>query len=206
MTANAARARSRAVQPDRPSLKEAVLLMMAEFRRPVTAIELTDEMRERFKTADLSGNYVHWVLSNLETNALIVGGPPATELDRIGRTKQSRTFQITEQGISHVRSWLRSPVADAHLRDELLVRIQFCPEEDISVLEEHVSALRRRALDQLYALKSETAAEISAASRSWSRRRSEIRKGVEVRYWEAQVQTLEHVHQELKAASPQAQQ
>jgi hypothetical protein len=97
------------------------------------------------------------------------------------------------------------PVADAHLRDELLVRIQFCPEEEIGVLEEHVSALRRRALDQLYALKSETAAETSTASRAWSRRRSEIRKGVEVRHWEAQVQILEHVQQELKTASLQAQ-
>lgn len=171
----------------------------------MTALELTDEMRELFKTADLSGNYVHWVLSNLEANGLIVGGPPATELDRIGRTKRSRTFQITEEGLSHVRRWLRSPVADAHLRDELLVRIQFCPEGEIGVLQEHVSALRRRALDQLYALKSETAAETSITSASWSRKRSEIRKGVEVRHWEAQVQTLDHVQQELKATFPQAQ-
>jgi DNA-binding PadR family transcriptional regulator len=205
VTANAARARSRAIQTDRPSLKEAVLLMMAEFRRPVTALELTDEMRDLFKTADLSGNYVHWVLSKLEPSGLIASGPPAAELDRLGRTKQSRTFQITEQGIEHVRNWLRSPVADAHLRDEMLVRIQFCPEADVGILEEHVSALKRRALDQLYTLKSETAAEAGAGSRSWARRRSDIRKSVEVRYWEAQVQTLEHVQQELKAAFPDAQ-
>lgn len=206
MTADANRARNRAVHTERPSLKEAVLLILAEFRRPATTIELADEMKERFKTADLSGNYVHWVLSSLETSELIVAGPPAPELDRIGRTKRSRTFQITEQGVSHVRGWLRSPVADAHLRDELLVRIQFCPDDEIGVLEEHVSALRRHALDQLYTLKSETAAETSAVSQTWSRRRSEIRKGVEVRHWEAQVQTLEHVEKELKAEVLRAQQ
>lgn len=205
MTADAGRARTRAVQTERPSLKEAVLLMLAELRRPATAIELTDEMKERFKTADLSGNYVHWVLSSLETSGLVVARASTSELDRIGRKKRSRTFQITEQGLSHVRNWLRSPVADAHLRDELLVRIQFCPEEEIGVLEEHVSALRRRALDQLYTLKSETAAETNVASRAWSRTRSEICKGVEVRHWEAQVHTLEHVQQQLKVEYPKAQ-
>lgn len=202
MQASAARVRRRATPPDKPSPKQAVLGLLIELGRYATALELRRELNDRLKTADLSRNYVYWVLRDLAAKGQIAEGPPVTETDRFGRDRHhTRTWHVTEVGIARFRAWLRSPIADPGLRDELLIRIEFCPQEEIGVLEEHIKALERHALDEIYQLKSDSAQRPCVESQDeaivWSHKRREIRHNAELRFWESRLKALQATLAEL---------
>lgn len=209
MPASAARARRRAAPPDKPSPKQAALGLLIEFGRDVTALELARELNKRLETADFSRNYVYWVLRDLAEKGHIAEGPLVTETDRLGRERsETRTWRATELGVARFRAWLRSPIADPGLRDELLIRIEFCPEGEIGVLEEHIKALERHAMDEIYRLKSASAWACVEGDRSgaklWSRKRREIRHNAELAFWEARLESLQGTLSELAAHASEA--
>lgn len=209
MPASAGRAHRRAAPPDKPSPKQAVLGLVIEIGRDITALELARELNKRLETADFSRNYVYWVLGDLAEKGQIAEGPPVTRTDRLGRVKGTRTWHTTELGVARFRAWLRSPIADPGLRDELLIRIEFCPEAEISVLEEHIKALERHAMDEIYRLKSDSAERLGVEGDQsrveiWSRKRREIRYNAELAFWESRLKSLQATLLELTSHAPEA--
>lgn len=203
MQASAARARRRAAPPDKPSPKQAVLGLLIELGRDATALELARELNSRLKTADFSRNYVYWVLHDFAEKGHAAEGAPVTERDRMGRERPgTKTSRVTDLGIAEFRAWLRSPIADPGLRDELLIRIEFCPEGETDILVEHIKALERHALDEIYRLKSDSAErsgmdDDQGKAKAWSRKRRTIRHNAELRFWESRLRSLQEIILEL---------
>jgi DNA-binding PadR family transcriptional regulator len=198
VTADAARAQRRADQPDRTSLKESVLGMMIELARPMTPQQIKAELQERSTTAMITTHYVHYALKDLLQQGFVEEAGLVLDRDSRGRAKRSRTYVVTEPGAAYMQGLLRSAIPNPGFRDEALVRIMFWPEEELDVLAEHVKAQERRAHDELYALKSSTGEQTIAQSGSWSARRLEIVRGVEVRHWQAEVLTWQRVLQQIQ--------
>ena len=208
MTVDAARAKARATIIDRPSFKEAALGALLQARRAMTVGELANELDRRFTSVEVSRdsrNYVRWVVRDFAEQGLVTDGPPLLEPRLRGKKKkETLTYVVvTEAAAAYIRRWICEPIVTAEPAIELLVRFEFCPEELIGELAQHVEALQREACGRLYRLKGDPltlAATAGTGLMEWSSQRKEIRSGLERRYWEFQVSTLEQVLQEMEAA------
>lgn len=207
MERNRAAASQRA-QIDRPRIKEAVLGLLVASDGPKTPTELRTELHKRLRSADLRHNYVYWVLDTLAEQGLITEGPMvegsivqvASDRRRsTTRKRPSQSWLVAPAGIAHFQNWMQSPIAEPGLRDELLIRVEFCQQHEIPRLVARIDELEKSCLDQIDILQ---AVDIGLApgdeNIGWRQKKRVIRRDAELEHWRGRVEWLRGIKKDLR--------
>lgn len=210
MEQNASAASQRA-QIDRPRIKEAVLGLLVASVGPKTPTELRRELHKRLRSADLRHNYVYWVLKSMAEQGLVTEGPKVEDSivqvasDRRRSTTRKRLSQswlVAPAGIAHFQNWMQSPIAEPGLRDELLIRVEFCQLHEIPQLVARIDELEKPCLDQIDELQAVDIGlkDISPgdAGIDWRQKKRVIRRDAELEHWRGRVEWLRGIKKDLK--------
>ncbi len=206
-----ASAASQRAQIDRPRIKEAVLGLLVASKSPQTPSVLRIELHKRLRSADLRHNYVYWVLKSMAKQGLVTEGPMVEDSialvasDRRRSTTRKRLSQswlVAPAGVAHFQNWMGSRIAEPGLRDELLIRVEFCQEHEIPRLVVRIGDLEKSCLDQIDILQaididSKTYAP-GDESMVWQRKKRVIRRDAELEHWRSRVEWLRGVKKDLR--------
>ncbi len=204
-----AAAASQRAQIDRPRIKEAVLGLLVASKGPKTPSELRVELHKRLRSADLRHNYVYWVLKTLAEQGLVIEGPKvedtiaqvATDRRRsTTRKRLSQSWEVAPAGVAHFQNWMQSRIPEPGLRDEVLIRVEFCQRHEIPQLVARIDELEKPCLDQIDILQADDIGSQAYASDdeiAWQHKKRVIRRDAELEHWRGRVEWLRGIKKNL---------
>jgi DNA-binding PadR family transcriptional regulator len=131
------------------AMKHAVLGLLVQ--RSGTAAELAHRFRHRVGEAwALSPSHIYKALDQLQSERLVALRPTKGE---------RRRYVATDAGRREFERWLRGPVRLQPLREELYLRISFCPPRHLDSLLDVISVQERVTYEALEELSAKRALE-----------------------------------------------
>lgn len=170
---------------------------------PLHPHALSRLINQRLPGIDMPLGRVHMMLDRLSRDGLIEPLAAKHPVEARGRHTSVR-YRVTEQGLAHLRHWLRSPIAGHQLQDELLTRILVCSRSDvprlIELVQEQIGWCTHQSLSVQF-----IADELANPPRDgmpvddWRTMTRVLARDCELGYWTARLTFLEEMREMLFA-------
>jgi DNA-binding PadR family transcriptional regulator len=171
---------------------------------PLPAHALVRMLDQRLPGADMPISRVHVMLDRL-SRAGLVEPLPAKRSGPGGRRRTSSIeYRATDEGLAHLRQWLRSPIAAPQLHDELLTRLVVCSRSDVPRLIELVQEQIRWCTNQSLSVQF-IDQEVADPRRDgmpvddWQTMTRVLARDCELGYWTSHLAFLEEMREMLVA-------
>jgi DNA-binding PadR family transcriptional regulator len=182
-------------------IQDAVLGFLAG--GPLHPHALSRAIDRRLPGVDMPISRVHMMLDRLSRDGLIEPLPARHPAQGRGRHTAVQ-YRATEQGLAHLRNWLRSPIAGHQIQDELLTRIVVCSRSDvprlIELVQEQIGWCTHQSLSVQF-----IGDELANPPRDgmpvddWQTMTRVLARDCELGYWTAQLTFLEEMREMLFA-------
>jgi DNA-binding PadR family transcriptional regulator len=169
------------------SAGEAVLGLVIE--QPGNSYQLEQRLEGRFGSAQFGHATAYHALKRLTKQGLI---RPVDD--------SSPSYEATEAGITHFRSWLRASTATPPVREELQAKIAFCGPEDLPRMVEIVREAELACASQLEDLNERMRRERRLGGDDpWRRLTGMIVTAGDVAWWDSRIRWLQTLRQYLQS-------
>jgi DNA-binding PadR family transcriptional regulator len=182
-------------------IQEAVIGFLAS--GPLGAHALARAIDRRLPGVDMPLGRVHVMLDRLSRDGLIEPLPARRSAQSRGRPAAVQ-YRATEQGLTRLRAWLRSPITARQLQDELLTRLVVCSRSDVprllELVQEQIGWCTHQSLSVQF-----ISDELADPPRDgmpvddWQTMTRVLARDCELIYWTAQLTFLEEMREMLFA-------